>query len=627
MKRMTLQTQYFLQQSKWMKTTAFLLLSLVGLQCANWLLFRGLSLNNTPWPWGFIAVLQAGFVMPVIVTFIAMAIPIVAIIFYITGGLRRAIARLLLLYWSLLLGLTSLAVYGYSLWQGIDMSPYPWLVYSLFLESTAGSESYNHLLISLFSSYSLLFIILAMKAFSVKTKAEKVFGQAHFASAFDIEKAGLFTDTGIVLGQAYGQTLRLSGFEGVLVVAPTGGGKTAAIAVPNLLEWQGSGVFNDLKGELYRLTARHRNVALKNRCFVWAPADTTKQSACYNPFYYVSHHPELRIRDLQLLAETLIPATHAGTAFWYQSSRELFLTLALYLFETTDNATLSELHDLSKQEDFFEWLDNVVTENETLSVPLKQNVFAILGADDKTKRNILKDFHAHIGLFGDPIVAYATNRNDFDFRELRRKKISIYIYISDSDKERLSPLLTLFWAQLINAMSSHEPTSDEAYGVLALLDEFGNMARINKLKDGMSFLRSYHMRCIVIVQYLSQIVSVYGQYDAKGFLNSKVKIAFALNDIDDAQFFSKSLGTKTVKVTSSSTSSGHGDSSGSCSHTVNYQGRSLMTPDEIMMLPEKKAIILMESKNPILASKMYWFKKFEYTHLMRVTVNNQLSSS
>ena len=106
-------------------------------------------------------------------------------------------------------------------------------------------------------------------------------------------------------------------------------------------------------------------------------------------------------------------------------------------------------------------------------------------------------------------------------------------------------------------MSENEPGKDEPYGVLALMDEFGNMAKINKLKDGMSFLRSYHVRAVIIVQYLGQIISVYGRDDAKGFLNSKVKIAFALNDIDDAQFFSKSLGNKTIRVSSHSSSASY----------------------------------------------------------------------
>jgi type IV secretion system protein VirD4 len=332
----------------------------------------------------------------------------------------------------------------------------------------------------------------------------------------------------------------------------------------------------------------------------------------------VSDHPDLLIRDLQLIAETLIPTTKLGDGFWYQSSREIFLTLSLYLLETKGIATLSDIYDLSKQENFFAWLANEIIDHEEFSKPLKQNAFALLGADEKTQKNILKDFHSRMGLFNDPLVGYATSKNDFDFRELRKKKMSIYIQIPDGDKGWLSPILTLFWAQLIHVISEHEPQADEPYGVLALMDEFGNMACINKLKDGLSFLRSYRMRCIIIVQYLAQIYSIYGRYDAKGFLNSKVKVAFALNDREDAKFFSESLGSKIIKVSSSSVNTSHGDHPGSRSENISFQSRPLMTSDEIMQLSDKKAIILMEARNPIKADKCYWFKDSNYRHLLRV---------
>jgi len=58
-----------------------------------------------------------------------------------------------------------------------------------------------------------------------------------------------------------------------------------------------------------------------------------------------------------------------------------------------------------------------------------------------------------------------------------------YITIPDADTERLNPLLTLFWTQLIKSMTRSEPTLiEELIPVLALMDEFGVMARINKLK-------------------------------------------------------------------------------------------------------------------------------------------------
>lgn len=591
------------------------LIFFIGLILSNQLLLCLLGLPHSAWHWSFIAVLNHGFIITTLIAFIVTYLPIMAVVFYFNGGVKRAIAQWMLVYWCSFLLLSALGLLFFIYWEELNFKYYPWLIISLFLQLPRKSE--NHLILCLLASYSLFFIGIFCNCFSTKAKAERIFGQAHFANAFEIQKAGLYAEQGLILGKAYGKTLKLAGFEGALVVAPTGSGKTTAIAIPNLLEWTGSGVFNDLKGELYRLTATHRKNNLHNECFLWAPANIHKNTACYNPFFYVSDHPDLRIRDLQLIAETLIPATKLGDGFWYQSSRELFLTLSMYLLEMTGKATLCEIHDLSKQESFFAWIANEIMDHEEFSKSLKQNAFALLAADEKTQKNILKDFQARLSLFNDPLVGYATRRNDFGFKELRKKKISIYIQIPDGDKERLSPILTLFWAQLIHMISANEPQVNEPYGVLALMDEFGNLARINKLKDGLSFLRSYRMRCIIIVQYLAQIYSVYGRYDAKGFLNSKVKVAFALNDREDAKFFSESLGNKTVRVKSSSVNTGHGEHSGSQSENINFQSRPLTTPEEIMQLSYKKAIILMEARNPIKADKCYWFKSLNYRYLLR----------
>ena len=499
-------------------------------------------------------------------------------------------------------------------WESYPFKATPWSTYILLVKLPKGTAAYHHLLLCPAVSFLVVLLAWLAKSLTRNSSAQKTFGSAHFANAFEIKAAGLFSQHGIVLGKAYGKILRLGGFEGVLVTAPMGSGKTTAIAIPNLIEWQGSGVFNDLKGELYRLTAAYRQTTLGNQCYCWAPADEARKSHRYNPFAYVDKDPDLRVRDLQLIAETIIPSTRAGDSFWYQSSREIFLTLALYLFETQGMATLAEIHDLSKQASFVTWLaGEVVEKSNQLSPLLKQNAHALLSADEKTQKNILTDFHSRMSLFSDPLVRYATNNNDFDFRHLRKQKISIYIHIPTADKERLSQLLTLFWVQLINAMTRHEPKlNEEPYPVLALLDEFGNMARISKLKEGVSFLRSYRVRTIVIVQQLAQITSVYGRDDAKSFFNSKIKLAFTLNDLDDAQFFSRLLGKKAVRVKSSSINSGYGDNAGGQSQSTSYQSRALMTPDEIMKMRNKDAIILLEAEHPIKAKKCYWFKEPNY---------------
>jgi type IV secretion system protein VirD4 len=188
-----------------------------------------------------------------------------------------------------------------------DITRYAWLVSTLLILTPRSTVAYYHLLICLIGSYSLLIIALFTKLFSAQTSAEKVFGRAHFAGSFEIKRAGLFNRDGIILGKAYGKLLRLSGFESVLITAPTGSGKTISIAVPNLIEWQGSVVVNDLKGELYRLTSKYREEQLGNKCFIWAPCDEAKKTHKYNPFFYVSKNHELRHEFRTFIQHNLKP--------------------------------------------------------------------------------------------------------------------------------------------------------------------------------------------------------------------------------------------------------------------------------------------------------------------------------
>lgn len=522
---------------------------------------------------------------------------------YLEGGLHRRFGLIVLAALAWISIASSLSILVFNLTHGLDLEALPWMVYTLFLLLPSHSTGFHDLLMYWLESMSSGAIICLIVYLWLMPQAhEKIFGTAHFATLKEVHAAGLFADEGIILGKAFGKTLRLSGFEGVLVNAPMGAGKTRSIAIPNLMRWKDSCVINDLKGELYAKTAKFRTTELHNQCFRFAPADVTQTTHRYNPFYYVSTNKLLRVRDLQLIAEILIPAERIDGGFWYTSSREIFVMLALFLFETEGMATLQKIHDLSKQEDFIAWLTFIVQQEKISDEIFYQNAYSLLNADeDKTQKNIIKDFHSRMMLFSDPLVRHATSGNDFDVRNLRKEKISIYINIPDSDKERLKPILTLFWAQTIDVLTQQEPNlKQEPYAVLALLDEFGNMARINKLKDGMSFFRSYRIRAIIIVQYFAQIYSVYGQHDSKGFLNAKVKIAFALNDMDDAEFFSKALGTKTVKTKSRNKPMSF---SATESQSESYQARPLLSADEMMRLKSHELILILEGRSPVRAKK------------------------
>ncbi len=509
-----------------------------------------------------------------------------------------AIVMILLSIW--LLAWVSFELFLY--WQRVDIAFFPWDVFH-YLDLIFNSQALVICFVVTFGS------VISILAYTVLTKTilrEKTFGDAHFAGPIEIAKSGLLEKEGIVLGKKYGATLKIPGFESVLVVGPTGAGKTRSIAIPNLMTWQGSGVYNDLKGELWRLTAEFRTKHLSQACYLFAPASGDITTHKYNPFFYVSTYPKYQIRDLQLIAETLIPNERVDGGFWTTSSRDMFIMLALYLFEQEELPTLAAIHDLSKREDFGEWLAFEVEKGEIQSEVFYQNANSLLGADaERTQKNIVKDFHSRMTLFVDPLVREATSGNDFDLSRLRKDKMNAYVHIPEGDQKRLQPILTLFWAQLTDLMTRKEPDlSDEPIPVLALMDEFGNMAKIPKLQAAMSFMRSYRIRCIVMVQYLGQIYSVYGQYDSKAFLNAKAKVVFALNDLDDAKYISNCLGNKTVKVHSRTINSGSEHSRGYMSHNASYQGQPLLNPGEIAQLNKNHCIVLMEGRAPVLLNKV-----------------------
>lgn len=559
-----------------------------------------------------LSVFEAGFWGTGITAIFLTALIIGAIVGIAYGGAPRHIGSKILLT---LAGITLFFIFSLKFYAQLynhNTSIYPWNWYYLIFISPYHSVKMHLLIITgvTFAMFAGFF------AFVILKKSPGRLADSRFANKREVAKAGLFAKSGVVIAKAYNRILRVTGFEPVLVVAPMGSGKTAAVAIPNLLDWLGSMVINDLKGELFAKTYQYRKNVMQSACYCWAPADETGNSHGNNPFFYVSSNKDLWYRDIQIIAQTLIPSSNETQKFWPLASQELFLLISLYLFETQGTATLAEVYKIGKQENFIGWLAEVIEEGRGIYPDtIIGNAAELLNADSKTRSNILKDFSTRIALFGDPVIQRNTSKNDFDIRNLRKEKMSIYIHIPEREKERLSPLLTLFWTQVIDNLTIIEPNlADEPYPVLALMDEFGSLSRIEKLKSGISFLRSFRIVPIIILQYLAQLESIYGKNDARGFLNAKIKIAFTLNDNLDAQYISECLGQTTIRAKARSVSSHTGSSGISINHSD--QLRPLMRPEEIMRMPKNEALVLIEGQLPVRAKKCFWFKEKKYMELL-----------
>lgn len=458
-------------------------------------------------------------------------------------------------------------------------------------------------------------IALILYLFNRFRPEKKVLGNAHFANGIEVNRASFFKheEQSIIIGKKYGAPLYSNGFEHVLVFAPTGSGKTRSIGIPNLFNYPYSVVCNDVKLTLFQATSGYRKQVLGQQCYCWAPAHETRLTHAYNPLSLISNNKIQRLTDIQRIAHILIPDNKKADPIWQQASRKLFKIAVLYLLDTPERpTTLGEINRLIKQAGFDEWLATQLEETDHIDPEFYRNGYSYLNNHEKTRSSILETFSGYFELFDDPTIDAATSHSDFDLSTLRSSPMTIYVGFTDDDMERLSPLLTLFWQQLISVMIKEIPDQiKEPYPLLCLIDEFSSLGRIERLRRSLKLLREYRVRCVLMMQYIAQTYEQYSQDEAKAFTNIKTKIAFATEDIQDAEYVSKLLGTRTVRVAAGSSSTQHHGYSESKSY--NYQAIPLLRPDEVMRLPEHQMLIMRTGHPPVKARQFIWYQD----HIMK----------
>lgn len=454
-------------------------------------------------------------------------------------------------------------------------------------------------------------------ALLLKPKQKSQFGDARFANNREIKKAGLYGEDGIIVGQKDDQLLMYNGDAHAAIDAETRSGKGVAVCIPNGLNWKDSMVANDPKQELFDIVSGYRT-KYGQPCFLFNPLARDYRTHRWNPLGYISNDPNFRIDDIQKIAGFIFPDVPGSDPIWTGSARSLMLGAILYLIETPGlPVTFTALLRLVTQEEeagaFFK---RVMAERIAAGKPLSGVCMSALNdfvaTPDKTRGSIRKTLTSRFEIFYNPLVEAATSANDFDFRDLRRKRMSIFIGIMPGDLERMEGMLNLFWQQLIDVNTQELPMKNKAlkHKALLLLDEMTACGRIGALLKGAAYLAGYGLKILGIYHSDSQLAGVYGEHDAKAFArNLGVRIMFspAHDDVERAEKISKMLGDQTWKVTNKGKSSPAGLKAGSTSENTSAQGRALMLPQDIRGIGMWKQFIFIPHLLPIFCEKVRYF--------------------
>ena len=311
-----------------------------------------------------------------------------------------------------------------------------------------------------------------------------------------------------------------------LVIGSTGAGKTQTTVLPMvqlLCKHDESMIITDPKGEIFEDTSEMLrdlgyNIVLLN---FRDPQQGNSWNPMSLPYSFYQNGNQDKANELldDLAKNILYDETSKGQdPFWENTSADYFAGLSLGLFEDAaeEEINLNSINLMTTVGE--EKIGNTKYVNEYFSYkdPTSSayvNASSTIMAPNETRGSILSVFKQKIKLFASrENLSEMLAHNDFDMRDVGRKKTAVFIVIQD-EKKTYHALVTIFLKQCYETLIS---VAQESGGKLPhrtnfILDEFANMPPLKDVTTMVTAARSRNIRFTFIIQNFAQLYEVYGK--------------------------------------------------------------------------------------------------------------------
>ena len=491
---------------------------------------------------------------------------------------------------------------------------------------------------------SLFIIVMVIMYFGIQfifprlfKKQDTTLGSAKFGSIKEMKASGRLQPAGDVLKDSHGFVLgrantkvrgldsRLRYMGHLLTCAPTGAGKGVGAVIPALLEYPGSTITLDIKGENFVVTARARR-AMNHQVYCIDPFGVTNEFHGFNWLDAIDIRNENCISDAATLAETIVIRGSDNEAYWDDSAKDLIQGLILFCCTLKPKqrhiATVRNI--LTTKEVTRNTVLHTMSDMKAGFGIIARAANAFLAKADRERSSVLSSAIRHTAFLDDPRIVKTVSRSDFDMNKIKQERMSIYLVIPPNKLASNTRFVRGFIGLALNAVTSshHKPE----YKTLFLLDEFSQLGRMQSIEEAISLVRGYGAVFWLIIQDLSQLKFAYKE-KWQTFLANTAKQFFGTADYETAKYISDMMGQETINFETSSSSEGYqggskfgsgiiNNSGSNSSVGVNQhkQGRSLMTPDEVMRY-SNVVIALIAGEHPYLLDPIKYYKDEAYQGL------------
>lgn len=303
--------------------------------------------------------------------------------------------------------------------------------------------------------------------------------------------------------------------------------------------------------------------------------------------------------DLNDLISVICPIENEKDPVWEKGARSIIMSTCLAMLEDSEDERLEMTKDkfnffninkaLTNSEDEFATLKEYFEGRSKLSQAYTLSR-QVLSAADTTLSSYMSITFDKLNMFNDRGLCGLTSATDVQAEKFADQPTALFMKIPD-EKDTRHGLAAVFilcmYKALIKVASAREDLSLPR-NVYFILDEFGNMPKIEKFDKMITVGRSRKIWFNMVVQSYSQLNNVYGEKVADIVKsNCGMKMFIGSNDIGTCEEFSKLCGNMTVRTTS--TSSSIGAKAGDINLSSQTQVRPLIYPSELQMLNNKES--------------------------------------
>ena len=303
--------------------------------------------------------------------------------------------------------------------------------------------------------------------------------------------------------------------------------------------------------------------------------------------------------DLNDLISVICPVENEKDPVWEKGARSIIMSTCLAMLEDSEDERLGMTKDkfnffnvtkaLTNSEDEFASLKEYFEGRSKLSQAYTLSR-QVLSAADTTLSSYMSITFDKLNMFNDRGLCGLTSATDVEAEKFAEQPTALFMKIPD-EKDTRHGLAAVFilcmYKALIKVASAREDLSLPR-NVYFILDEFGNMPKIEKFDKMITVGRSRKIWFNMVVQSYSQLNNVYGEKVADIVKsNCGMKMFIGSNDIGTCEEFSKLCGNMTVRT--NSTSSSIGARAGDMNLSTQTQVRPLIYPSELQMLNNKES--------------------------------------